>query len=52
MPTLQIVFVDNYDAAFAALKDRRVDGFLADELLLLSFAEKSGPAGFRADRRL
>ncbi len=41
MPTLQIVFVDNYDAAFAALKDRRVDGFLADELLLLSYAQKS-----------
>ena len=41
VPTLQIVFVDNYDAAFAALKDRRVDGFLADELLLLSYAQKS-----------
>jgi polar amino acid transport system substrate-binding protein len=41
VPTLQIVFVDDYDAAFAALKDRRVDGFLADELLLLSYAQKS-----------
>jgi polar amino acid transport system substrate-binding protein len=41
VPTLQIVFVDNYDAAFAALKERRVDGFLADELLLLSYAQKS-----------
>jgi polar amino acid transport system substrate-binding protein len=41
VPTLQIVLVDNYDAAFAALKDRRVDGFLADELLLLSYAQKS-----------
>jgi polar amino acid transport system substrate-binding protein len=41
VPTLQIVFVDDYDAAFVALKERRVDGFLADELLLLSYAQKS-----------
>src|SRR5262249_15957415 len=39
---LQIVFVDDYQAAFTALKERRVDSFLADELLLLSFAQHSG----------
>jgi polar amino acid transport system substrate-binding protein len=42
VPTLQIVFVDDYQAAFTALKERRVDSFLADELLLLSFAQRSG----------
>jgi polar amino acid transport system substrate-binding protein len=42
VPSLQIVFVDDYQAAFTALKERRVDSFLADELLLLSFAQRSG----------
>ncbi len=42
VPTLQIVFLDDYQAAFDALKDRRVDSFLADELLLLAFAQRSG----------
>ncbi len=47
VPTMQIVFFDNYDAAFAALADGAVDGFLADRLLLLWFAQKSGnPANF------
>jgi polar amino acid transport system substrate-binding protein len=42
VPTLKIVFVDDYQAAFTALTDRKVDSFLADELLLLSFAQRSG----------
>jgi polar amino acid transport system substrate-binding protein len=42
VPSLQIVFTDDYQAAFTALKERRVDSFLADELLLLSFAQRSG----------
>ncbi|SRR5712691_4590837 len=42
VPTLQIVFFDDYGACFAALRDKRVDGFLADEVLLLSFAQKGG----------
>jgi len=42
VPTLGIVLFDDYSACFTALKERRVDGFLADEVLLLSFAQKSG----------
>jgi polar amino acid transport system substrate-binding protein len=42
VPSLQIVFVDDYQAAFTALAERRVDSFLADELLLLRFAQRSG----------
>ncbi len=42
VPTLKIVFVDDYQAAFTALKEGKVDSFLADELLLLSFAQRSG----------
>jgi len=41
VPALQIVHFDDYAACFAALRDRQVDGFLADEVLLLSFAQKS-----------
>jgi polar amino acid transport system substrate-binding protein len=41
VPTLQIVFFDDYRACFTALKERRVDSFLADELLLLRFAAQS-----------
>jgi polar amino acid transport system substrate-binding protein len=41
VPTLRIVLLDDYSACFAALQDRQVDGFLADEILLLSFARKS-----------
>jgi len=33
---------DDYQAAFQALAERRVDSFLADELLLLRFAQRSG----------
>jgi polar amino acid transport system substrate-binding protein len=47
VPTLQIVLLDDYRACFDALRDKRVDGFLADEVLLTSFARKSGaPADF------
>jgi polar amino acid transport system substrate-binding protein len=42
VPTMQIVFFDTYDAAFAALRDGRVDAFLADKMLVLWFAQKSG----------
>jgi polar amino acid transport system substrate-binding protein len=42
MPTLQIVLFDDYQACFTALQDKRVDSFLADELLLLRFAARSG----------
>jgi polar amino acid transport system substrate-binding protein len=44
VPTLQIVHFPSYDACFTALRDRQVDGFLADEVLLASFAQKSGAA--------
>ena len=44
VPTMQIVYFDTYDAAFAALKDGRVDAFLADKMLVLWFAQKSGHA--------
>jgi polar amino acid transport system substrate-binding protein len=47
VPTLQIVFFDDYKGAFAALADGNVDGFLADKMLLLWFAQQSGrPADF------
>ena len=42
VPTLQIVFFDDYASCFKALEDKQVDGFLADEVLLASFAQKSG----------
>jgi polar amino acid transport system substrate-binding protein len=44
VPTMQIVYFDTYDTAFAALADRRVDAFLADKMLVLWFAQKSGHA--------
>jgi polar amino acid transport system substrate-binding protein len=47
VPTLQIVYFDTYDEAFAALAGRKVDAFLADKMLVLWFAQKSGhPADF------
>lgn len=47
VPTLQIAYFDTYDAAFAALADHGVDAFLADKMLVLWFAQKSGhPADF------
>jgi polar amino acid transport system substrate-binding protein len=42
VPTMQIVFFEDYAACFRALADKQVDGFLADEILLASFAQKSG----------
>ena len=42
VPTLRIVFYDDYQAAFTALRAKQVDSFLADELLLLRFAQRSG----------
>jgi len=42
VPTLQIVHYDDYAACFNALSDRQVNGFLADEVLLASFAQKGG----------
>jgi polar amino acid transport system substrate-binding protein len=44
VPTMQIVLFDDYGGAFAALEDKRVDGFLADKMLLLWFAQQSGRA--------
>jgi len=42
VPTMEIAFFDDYNAAFAALADGRVSGFLADKILLLWFAKNSG----------
>jgi polar amino acid transport system substrate-binding protein len=42
VPTLQIVHYEDYAACFNALRDKAVDGFLADEVLLASFAQKGG----------
>lgn len=44
VPTMQIVLFDDYNGAFAALAERRVDAFLADKMLVLWFAQKSGHA--------
>jgi polar amino acid transport system substrate-binding protein len=47
VPTMEIVFFDDYNAAFTALANGTVDGFLADKMLLLWFAQKSEtPANF------
>jgi polar amino acid transport system substrate-binding protein len=45
VPTMQIVLFDTYDAAFVALAEKRTDGFLADKMLVLWYAQKSGYAG-------
>lgn len=44
VPTMEIVFFDDYAACFKALADKQVAGFLADEVLLWAFAYKSGAA--------
>jgi len=44
VPTMQIVLFDDYNGAFSALAERRVDAFLADKMLVLWFAQKSGHA--------
>ena len=41
---MEIVFFDSYDHAFTALSEKQVDGFLADKMLLLWYAQKSGHA--------
>lgn len=47
VPGVGIAFFDTYDAAFAALAKGAVDGFLADRMLLLWFAQKTAdPADF------
>src|SRR5260370_21783146 len=43
VPTMQIVFYEDYAACFKALQDRQVAEFLADAGLLASFAQKAGP---------
>jgi polar amino acid transport system substrate-binding protein len=42
VPAMQIVLFDDYNACFTALADNRVDGFLADKMLLLWLAQQSG----------
>jgi len=42
VPTMEIAFFDDYNGAFSALAQKRVDGFLADKMLLLWFAKQSG----------
>jgi polar amino acid transport system substrate-binding protein len=42
VPTLEIALFADYAACFKALATKEVDGFLADEVLLASFAQKSG----------
>ena len=44
VPTMQIAFFDDYQGAFIALAERRVDGFLADKMLVLWYAQQSGHA--------
>src|SRR5262249_46878082 len=42
VPTMEIVHYDTYAFCFDALRDRKVAGFLADEVLLWAYAQKSG----------
>jgi polar amino acid transport system substrate-binding protein len=42
VPTMQIVHYDTYALCFDALRDKQVSGFLADEVLLWAYAQKSG----------
>jgi len=42
VPTMEIVHFDTYALCFDALRDRAVSGFLADEVLLWAYAQKSG----------
>lgn len=44
VPTLELALFADYAACFKALAAKEVDGFLADEVLLASFAQKSGAA--------
>jgi polar amino acid transport system substrate-binding protein len=45
VPTMQIVLFDDYNGAFTALANKEVDGFLADKMLLVWFAQRSRHAG-------
>lgn len=40
VPTIQLVNYDNYDLCFQAVKERHATAFLADEVLLLSMAQR------------
>jgi len=42
VPTMEIVNYDTYALCFDALRDKKVAGFLADEVLLWAYAQKSG----------
>jgi polar amino acid transport system substrate-binding protein len=42
VPAMEIAFFDTYADCFDALRDRKVSGFLADEVLLWAYAQKSG----------
>src|SRR5262249_61992923 len=42
VPTMEIVHYDTYALCFDALRDKKVAGFLADEVLLWAYAQKSG----------
>lgn len=42
VPTMEIVHFDTYALCFDALRDRKVAGLLADEVLLWAYAQKSG----------
>ncbi len=42
VPTMEIEHFDDYAACFKALAEKRVAGFLADEVLLWAFAYKNG----------
>jgi polar amino acid transport system substrate-binding protein len=45
VPTMQIVHYDTYALCFDAVRDKQVSGFLADEVLLWAYAQKSGAPG-------
>jgi polar amino acid transport system substrate-binding protein len=40
VPTIRLVNYDNYELCFEAVKERRADAFLADQVLLLAMAQK------------
>jgi len=42
VPEANIVYVDNYDIAFTALKDDKVDAFTTDETVLQAIVRQSG----------
>ncbi len=44
IPTAQIVFVDSYAGAFSGLKEKKLDGFAADNLVLRTNLKKENDA--------